>query len=65
MESLLAWWVKYKKEQHSKNFLEQRIFYPFVLSVDGMLVKEVLVVLTIFSRLVAVKMEEPISNVCV
>ena len=38
-------------------------FSPFVLSVDGMMVKESLVVLATLSRLMAAKLDEPISHV--
>ena len=39
-------------------------FYPFVLSVDGLLGKEDHVVLTNLSQLMAEKMEEPILHMC-
>ena len=40
------------------------MFSPFVLSVDGIIGKEALVVLANLSRLMAAKPEEPISHVC-
>ena len=39
-------------------------FY-FFISVDGIIVKEALIVLTNLSQLMAVKIEEPISHICV
>ena len=39
-------------------------FYPFVLSVDGLLGKESHIVLANLSQLVAEKMEEPILHMC-
>ena len=36
---------------------------PFVLSVDGMLRKEALSILTKLSQLIAIKIEEPLSQV--
>ena len=54
---------KRKKDNHVKHFHEQwKNIFPFVISFDGMLVKEVLVILANFSGLVATKMEEPISH---
>ena len=50
--------------KHGKHCHEQRkCFLPFVLYVDGMLGREALVVLANFSRLVAEKIDEPISHV--
>ena len=46
MASLLAWWETIKKDNHGKYFHDQRKhFSPFLLSVDGMLGRESLVVL--------------------
>ena len=39
-------------------------FYPFVLSVDGLLGKEAHIVLANLSQLMAEKMEEPILHMC-
>ena len=46
-KNLLAQWEKMKKDNHNKHCHEQRKhFYLFVLYVDGMLGREVLVILT-------------------
>ena len=46
MATLLARWVTINKNKHSKNYNDQRKkFSPFVLSVDGILGRESLVVL--------------------
>ena len=64
MGTLMAQWKKEKKDKHGKHCNERRKkVSPFFLSVDGMLGKEALVVLANLSRLVAAKMEEPISHV--
>ena len=64
MAALLDWWEKIKKDKHSKNCHHQwKYFYPFVLSVDGMLGRESPVVLVNLSRIMAVKMDKPISHV--
>ena len=53
-----------KKDKHSKNCHKQREqFSPFVLSVDGILGKEALVVLANLSQLMESKMDDPISHV--
>ena len=39
-------------------------FSPFSLSVHGIIRKEAIVVLMNLSRLMAVKLEEPLSHVC-
>ena len=64
MVTLMARWEKMKKDKHGKHCHEQRKhFSPFALSVDGMLGREALVVLANLSRLIAVKMNEPLSHV--
>ena len=64
MAALLAQWNKIKKDKHGKHCHDQqKHFYPFVLSVDGMLGREALAVLANLSRLMAAKMDEPISHV--
>ena len=64
MSALLAWWEKIKKYNHDNHCHEQQIiFSPFVLSVDGMLGREALVILENLSQLMAAKMDEPISHV--
>ena len=46
MLALLAWWETIKTGKHSKHCHDQqKYFSPFVLSVDGMLGREALVVL--------------------
>ena len=53
-----------KKDKHSKNCHKQREhFSPFVLSVDGILGKEALVVLANLSQLMEAKTDETISHV--
>ena len=54
---LLDRWEKLKKDDHRKHCHEQqKHMSPFVLSVDGMLGSEAIVVLYNLSRLVAAKM---------
>ena len=53
-----------KKYNRGKHFHEQQKYvYPFVLSVDGMLGNQALVVLVNLSQLMADKMDEPILHV--
>ena len=60
MGKLLASWEKENKYKHVKHFHEQwKHFSPFVLSVDGMLRKESLVVLTDLSQLIAKTFRNP------
>ena len=64
MTSLLTRWEKINKYKHCKHCHNQRKhFSPFVLSVDGILGREALVVLSQFSRFMAEKMEEPLFQV--
>ena len=64
MDKLLACWDKEKKYKHSKHCHYQRKHFSlFLLSVDGMLGKEALVVLTNLSRLISTKLKEPLSQV--
>ena len=52
--ALLVRWEKIKKDKHGKHFHDQwKHFSPFVLSVDGMLGSESLVVLSQLSGVVA------------
>ena len=63
MDKLLARWGKENKYKHVNHCHDRRIHFSlFSLSVDGMLGKEALVVLTNLSQLVAEKLEEPISH---
>ena len=39
------------------------IFSPFIISVDGIMVNEALVILTTFSRLMAAKLDESIVHI--
>ena len=56
--------MKKNKDNHSKHFHKQRKkFSQFSLSVDGMLGKEALVVLTSVRQLMEKKIEEPIMHV--
>ena len=58
IKSLLARWDKIKKYKQGKHCIDQRkIFSPFVLSVDGMLGREALVVLSKLSRVMEEKRE--------
>ena len=58
MDNLLDRWEKTNKYKHGKHCHEKRKhFSPFVISVDGMLGKEALVVLANLSRLTAEKMD--------
>ena len=61
--ALLARWDKITKYKHSKHCHNKRIFSPFVISVDGMLGREVLVVLSKLSQVMAEKREEPLLQV--
>ena len=52
-----------KNDKHFKHCYDQRKhFSPFVLSIDGILGKEALVVLANLSQLMAKKKDEPISH---
>ena len=58
MTSLLARWENIKKDKHGKHCKNQRKhFSPFVLSVEGMLGREDLVVISQPSRFMAEKRE--------
>ena len=64
MEALLYRWEKINKYKHGKHCQDQqKHFSPIIISVNGMLGRESLVVLANLSRLMAVKMDEPISHV--
>ena len=64
IESLLARWENIKKEKHGKNCHDQRKYFsPFVLSVEGVLAREALDVLSQSSRVMAEKREEPLLQV--
>ena len=52
------------KEKHGQAYYDQRRYFSlFVLSVDGMMGKEALVLLTNLSQIMAAKMDEPISHI--
>ena len=54
---------KKNKYKHGNHFnIQRKHFSPFVISFDGMLVKESLDILMILIQLMAAKMEEPIST---
>ena len=56
---LLYQWKKIKKGKHCNDFHDQQEhFSPFVISVDDMLGREVLVVLANLSLLMEAKMDE-------
>ena len=60
MTSLLSRWEKIKKDKHNKHCHTQRKhFSTFVFSVDGILGREALVVLSQLSRFMADKSYEP------
>ena len=66
MDKLLSVWEKTKKYKHGKVCYNQwSHFSPFVLSVDGVMGKEALVVLATLSRLMDAKLDEPIFHVTV
>ena len=65
MDKLLVFWYKENRDNSGNQLHEQRKHvYQFFLSVDGILGKEALVVLPNVSRLMAEKLEKPISHVC-
>ena len=58
MTSLLARWENIKKDKHGKHCNDQRRYVSlFVLSVDGIIGREALVVISQMSRLMAYKRE--------
>ena len=62
--ALLARWETIKKDKHVKHcHNRQKHFSPFFLSVDGMLGREALVILSQLSRFMEKKREEPLSQV--
>ena len=61
-DKLMVFWEKEKKYNMVSNVTKNRIFSPLFLSVDGILGKEALVVLTNLSRPMVTKMEEPLSH---
>ena len=64
MISLLSRWEKIKKYKHGKHYHDQRKYFsPFVLSVDIMLEREALVMLSKLIRVMEEKREEPLSQV--
>ena len=66
IDKLLAVWEKNSKEKHGQVcYYQQRHFPTFVLSVDGMMDKEALVVLANLSQLMAAKTDEPILPITV
>ena len=64
MTALLSRCENIKKDRHSKHcHNQQNQFSPFVLSVDGMLGMEALVLMSQLSQFMAEKMEEPLLQV--
>ena len=60
---LLAQCDKINKYNHDKHCQKQgKHFSPFIISVDGMLGREYLVVLTNTSQLISLRMDEPIQK---
>ena len=60
MTLLLARWEKIKKDKHGKHCNDQRkLFLPFIISMDGMLWRSYLVVLSQLTLAMAEKREEP------
>ena len=58
MTALLARWEKIKKDKHGEHFNDQgKHLSPFFLSVDGMLGREALVVLSQLRRVMEEKRE--------
>ena len=63
MVTLLDWLEKIKRYKHGNNCHKKwKHISRFVLSVDGMLGREALVILTNLSQLMAAKMDDPISH---
>ena len=61
--SLLARWENIKKDNHSKHCHNQRKYFSlFVLSVDRMLERESLVMISQFSRFMSEKIKKPFCN---
>ena len=61
MDKLLEGWEKINKDKHGQACYNQGGWFSlFVLSVDGMMGKEALVVLATFSRVMTAKINEPI-----
>ena len=66
MDKLLEGWKKPKKENNLQAcYYQRRHFSMFVLSVDGIIGKESLVVLATLIRIIAAKMDKPILHVTV
>ena len=64
MDTIFPGWEQAKKDKHGRNCHYQwKKISPFYLSVDGMISKETQFILITLSRLMAAKMEEPISYV--
>ena len=63
MDKLLDHWEKEKKDNYGKHCHKQWKNSPFVLSVDGMIRKEALVLLMHLSRLMTKKLKDPLSHV--
>ena len=64
MDKLLEGWYNTKKEKHIQAcYNQRRTFSLFVLSVDGMMGKEALVVLSTFIQLMDAKLNKPILHV--
>ena len=64
MAALLDWWETTKKDKNDKHCNNQRKqFSPFVISMEGMLRREVLDVLAKLSRLIAAKRDKPLLQV--
>ena len=64
LAALLYWWEKIKKDKHGKHCHgEQKHFSRFVISVDGMIGRETLVVLMNLSQLLAEKIYQLIFHV--
>ena len=63
MAALLTWWETINKYNHGKHCHERKRFLSFVISVDGMLGKEALVILAQLSQTMAAKMNKPILHV--
>ena len=64
MKALLDRWETIKKNKHGNHCHEQwKMFRHFFLSVDGMLGREVLVVLSQLSRVMEEKREETLLKV--
>ena len=63
MDRILTGWENLKNKHGQHCYIQRKQFYPFSLSVDGIMGQEAHFVLATLSQLMAVKTDEPILNV--